>query len=807
MDAQTKNPVSFASVTLMNAADTSLVKGVMSDQNGDFKIESIAHGNYIVKVFFMTYNDWFSAPISINAGNLNVNLGQIPMTISAKMLQAAEVVFNKPLFEEKAGKTIMNVESHPTAAGDNVLELLKKMPGVTVDKDDNIAIQGRSGVTILIDDKRVYLSGDNLASLLKGLPAASVDKLEVIKKPSARYDAEGTGGMINIVMKKDQNKGVNGSVWAAAMYAKQFKGNGGANINARLGKVVLNGGYNFNYYPNKSGSNSEESFQFGDLHNKLTTNELDDERWNGKNLWAGHNINFGVDYYIDKKNSIGVTYRANLNDGSYKTNDAVRIYNNDIIDSSYRRIMDLDFKSYNHTVNVNYKHQFDSTNKALYIDLTYSNNDGNQNSTTTLDYFKQNFVGDIYRKDEKKRTAHPSSMQVATAKIDYEHPVNEEVKFEVGVKSSFVFNNNNNRNFHNGVELPEQSNHFKYRENINAAYLLFTASPTKKLSIEAGLRGEYSLIEGELLTTKEVNKQAYFDLFPSFELSYQLPKMNNLSFSYRNRIFRPNYEILNPYMRVSDEYNISTGNPLLKPEYSHNLAVNYSWMYMLFLSFDYTYAKGGHEEMVFVDPTTRIRLTRPDNIGESHQLGASLFARIPIGKWWVMSYNVNANFGENRLDYGNRTVRKNVFSTHLWTNQEFSFLKYFTLEINAFYMPARQTTFGTSKSKFMVGAGLKGSFLKKSLTVKLAVYDPFDLGGTWQESNIYPNGYNYAGEWRWESRTFQLQLTYNFGKQDMQPRFRKHSSNEEIDRMSGGGSGQGGQSGAGNSGNQGGKMN
>lgn len=792
-DADQNLLLPYASVMLMNTKDTSLVKGAITDKDGIFELQGVANGNYLLKISLIGYEDWYSDHFAITQQQNKIDFKEIPIKISVAALQAAEVTFKKPLFEEKQGKMIMNIEAQPNAAGDNVLDLLKKMPSVTVDQDDKISILGKSGVLVLIDDKQTHLSGDDLTNLLKTMPSASIDKIEVIKNPSARFDAAGTGGVINIVTKKDKNRGINGSAYAAGGYSGSFQHNEGFNLTARLKKIVLSGSYYYFNFKSKNAERSENSSSLNDITTRILTNEKDNEFWNGASKWQSHGYNIGIDYYINKKNTIGFSYRGNLGAGKWEANSNIRIYTSLIPDSSYKRLSMSDFSSNNHAFNLDYKHEIDSIGKNLFVNLTYAINGIQNQSNNELHLYQGDF--DVFNSQYlQKNITGPNNMQVLTAKIDYEHRIDDAVSFEMGIKSSYVFNQHQSDNYVDETLLKEQSNQFRYRENINAGYILCNLTSSHSTDIQAGLRAEYSIIEGFLLTTKEKNRQSYLDLFPSFELNYHLPKSHQLGFSYRSRIQRPDYHVLNPYISITDYFQTTTGNPLLKPEYTHYFAVNHSWKYMLFTSLNYRYSQGEYTDVQTTDLVSLRRLTRPENIGKSHAIGASIYARIPIQQWWIMSYSINGSIGKTIFDYGNQLIAKQTYSSHFYTSQLFSFLKNYSIELSAWGMPPSANVFGSNKGLLSVNAAVKADFFQRTFTVKLSVNDIFN-NGKWITDMIYPDGAISRGEWRWESRRAWLHLSYRFGKQDLKLRQKRVGSNEELQRMEGG---QGNQEGKGN---------
>ena len=788
-DATTQSPISYASVMLLNPADSAVVTGDMSDKEGAFAIPNIPAGSYLVKVSIMGYLDWHSEPFTLS-GNTH-DLGTVALQKDLKMLEGATVVYKKPLFEQKMGKTIMNVESHPGTAGDNVLELLRKMPGITIDNSDNISLQGKSGVLILIDDRDPHLSGDDLANYLKSMPATMIDRVEVMKNPSARYDAAGTSGIINLVTKKEHRNGINGSVWAGADYNGSWGTNDGFNLTARAGKWTLSGSYYYMYHQSKNGyDGTSVSLIQGDTI-KQTANELADEFWNNRSRANAHGINFAADCYIDSVNTMSFSYQGNLFIANWNSASKNRIYRNNELMQAFEDNSLTKMNHGNHQMNVNFKHLFDTLGTTLYADATYSINHSRNNTEREQPFYADNFLTPLYNA-HYTALAYPSRMHVATAKIDFEHPFNDLVSLECGVKTSFAHNNNNSVNYLNDSLLEDKSNHFIYNENIAAAYLQANFQASDQLSIQTGLRAEYTHLKGNLLTTGEINKQDYVDLFPSLQLDYKLPKMNTLSFAYRSRISRPNYRSLNPYVDISDQYNYTTGNPHLEPEYTQSFSIDYSWRYMLFLSAGYAFTRGTEEDMLYTDKLTNVKMTRPENIGKMHALELSAFATIPVGKWWMMMWNVNYHLGRQYFKYETTNTSSLISVLQLYTMHTFTFCKHYSIEVACWWMPKHKETFGTTKGMLFAWAGFKASFFKDAFTVRLGVQDIFN-NSQWVSHSAYPDGTVTDIRWKGQSRGVSLNLTYRFGKQRIQMRQRK-GHDDEFDRM-GGGNSQGGQGG------------
>lgn len=792
VEIEKRTPISYASVALLNPADSAIIRTELTGKNGAFSIAQLRPGKYLLKIFFYGYQDYVSEPIEL--GKESKDLGIIVLQTHAETLQTVQITSKKPVFEQRLGKTVMNVESHPSAAGDNVLELLRKMPGVVVDNSDNISLQGKSGVLILIDDKDPHLSGDDLINFLKSMPATMIDRVEVMKNPSARYDAAGTAGIINLVTKHVNTNGINGSVWAGADYHGGWGTNEGFNLTGRAGKWVLNGSYYYMYQNSKAGHDASLTSIINEEQIRQTTNELTDEIMSSSSKFGVHGANFAADCYIDSVNTVSFSYRGSFFNSDWRSDDHSRIYQNDQLVTAFGNQSKTLMNNGNHQFNLNYKHVFDTLGTALYVDATYSLDHSKMDVFRSQPFFSDNFQTPLYSID-RSSLSHPNRMHVATAKIDFEHPFNDQVSLECGVKSSFVRNENNNVNYLNDSLLKDQSNNFLYSESITAAYLQANFQVNKQTTIQSGLRAEYAHIVGNLLTTGEVHKQDYADVFPSLQIDYQLPKMNNLSFAFRSRISRPNYHSLNPMISIDDDYNRSTGNPYLAPEYTHSVSVDYSWHYLIFASAGYEFTRGSVEDMLYTDKLTNIKLSRPENIGKMHAMRLSLFANIPVGRWWLMMWNVNYLLGQQTFDYETQTTKSRVSNMQLFTMHTFTFCKHYSIELSCWWMPKQHTTFGDVRGLFFAWGGFKASLFKDKFTIRLGVQDIFN-SSQWRTSSVYPDGTSSSMSWIQQRRGVKLDLTYRFGKNNIQVRQRKTSDNDEFDRMGGGsGNGQGGQGG------------
>jgi hypothetical protein len=311
LDSQTKEPLLFSNVALIKDSDSSLITGIATDQEGRFKLENLSDGTYRLKISSVGYHQYISAVVALKKGDNRLDLGTFHINPSTTELTEVVIEVARPILEQQAGKLVFNVSESPTSVGDNALETLKKFPGVTVDNDDNISLNGKSGVLVMIDDRPTRLSGMQLANLLKSMPSESINKIEAIDNPSAKYDAEGVSGILNIKTKRTRTKGYSGSVFAGSRYSSRFQNNGGFNMNFKNNKITVFANFSIYEFRGKSGSFSETDYPDG-YH--WETNKGENEDWLNNRL--GHYLfgKGGFDYYINKKNVMSLSYQ--INDGA-----------------------------------------------------------------------------------------------------------------------------------------------------------------------------------------------------------------------------------------------------------------------------------------------------------------------------------------------------------------------------------------------------------------------------------------------------------------------------------------------------------
>jgi outer membrane receptor protein involved in Fe transport len=763
MDEAEKQKLVYVSAFLFDAKDSSFVKAELTDGTGFFKFDLLYDGQYYVQLFYSMYENWYSETLTLNSQQRNYDLGVIYIKQKTNLLGGVEVVYMKPLYEDQPGKLIMNVESHPTAAGDNLFELLRKTPSVTIDNDENILVNGKSGVNLLINNRPSKLSGEELINYLKTTPADMVDKIEIINSPSAKYDADGSAGMINIQIKRDDRLGFNGSVRSSASISKNFYSNSGVSLNFRAGKWIVSTNYNFGLRQYKSGSRTKTGYIDAEGNRiSIAQNDLEEEFWSSISKGNSHHYSLYTEYQMNRKNSFGIQYYGGFNKGSSESANYTRFYVNESIDSSMSRVREGLNNSQRNYLSLFYRHDFD-TAQSHYLELNfdYSQSNSKSENLNLFDYYYWDF-NDHYSHFSRKSYRYPQLSNSYTLEAYYER--NEgEYNFEAGIKNSLDQNDTKSMNYIEDCLIENMTDHYIYFENITAGYFSISTQLDKMTHFRAGIRGELSYIGGEQVTASLRNSSLYFDLFPTAQFNFTLPKKNRVNISYHSRISRPWYDDLNPFVDISEQLSISTGNPYLKPEYSQNFSLGYSWNYMLFFNVGYYYTINAINYARDLDPQTGITTRYPQNIGKRQGVNGNISFNIPLRKWWNLNLYTYSSYGKSVFTYQNKIETRNVYHQGLFFSQNFTVLKNYTLEMSGYYSLPSQGEWGKSKGTLSLNAGLRARLLNKKLTIGFSVGNILN-NGSYSWNYQYPDHSTSEGFSIWNTRSYSLRISYNFGK-------------------------------------------
>ena len=781
IDGNTKT-IESATITLLRAKDSSVAKISAADKTGKFSFDGIAEGSYLVSISAVGHQKGFSEKFEISAANSTVTLKTIELIPVAKTVGGVTVNSKRPLIEQKAGKMLVNVDASPTNSGLNALELLEKSPGVSVDNDGNISLKGKQGVLILIDGKPTYMSGADLAALLKNMQSSSLDQIEIMTNPPAKYDAAGNSGIINIKTKKGTIKGMNGSANLSYTQGIYPRINAGTNLNYRNKKLNIFGGYNVGQYEGFNNLTIDRKL----FENKVVVRTVDQlSRPHFKGTY--HGVKVGMDYNFSKRDVAGFVVNGNFNDNNEDPFSRTNIRNNvGDITSRLVSIGDNSRKSSNVSTNFNYKHTFDSTGREITADFDYAwySNKGNT-QLTTQSYDANN----VSTGNAVLRGYIPSVINIYSGKVDYLHPITKSMKLEAGLKTSFVNTDNEvgylRDNHAGGWVKDDRTNHFIYKENINAAYAILSKN-MKKWDITLGLRVENTIAKGHQLSNDSSFKRNYTNLFPNVGLSYAASEKNQFNFSYSRRISRPNYDALNPFIFFLDSLTYGKGNPYLQPQFTNNFEFSHTFKRILTTTLNYTVTTDIITELLKQNTEKNETYQTRENFSSMKQLGIALMANIPVRKWFNSNIYVNVMNNHYNGIYQNDPV--DIRFTAMMANMTNSFTlgKGWNAEISGWYRTKGPEGLLVIGSMGAVNTALSKQIMKKKGTVKVGLRDVFftqKFKGYARYSDV---DVNIAS--RRDTRQVNIAFTYRFGKTNIAPeRRRKSGSADEQNRVSTGG--------------------
>ncbi len=784
--------IQSASVSLLKAKDSALVKLAITGKDGTYEFESIKEGDYILTITSVGFEKKFSNFFSVNAAALT-KIESLQLTEAAKGIEGVTVTAKRPFIETKIDKTVVNVDASPTSAGATALEVLEKSPGITVSNDGVISLRGKAGVIVMMDGKQTFLSATDLANLLKNMPASAIDQIEIMTNPSAKYDASGNSGVINIKTKKGRTAGFNGSIMAG-ITTSYYEANGtfyvipksqnSINFNYRKNKINFFGNYNPNFFSGRSQLEFTRT-KLNQAKDILGYNDVETQFKFGNN---NHTLKLGLDFFADKKNTFGVVVSGFTFSG-HPTPTTVTTTADENYQVLSRMVSQTDnrIRFKNLTSNFNYRHVFDTTGRELTADfdfITYSNT---SNMQLVTDFYQGNGMP---AGDQLKLRGHlPASINIYSVKSDYVHPFKKGGRLEAGFKSSFVENDNlvDYKRWNGSDWINDgRSNHFVYDENINAVYLNANKQ-VKKWSFQAGLRLENTIAKGYQYNNDSTFKRNFTNLFPSTFISYELNKSNTVTISYSRRITRPNYQDLNPFIYFLDSLSYRKGNPFLLPQFTHNIELSHSFKNKLITTLNYNSTNRVISQIL--KPDGDIVYMTSENVARFRNIGVSITAPVPITKWWNVNLFTNIYNNHYEGTYENRPLDISYTSFMVNMTQTFTLKQGFTLEMTGFYRARGVDQLTISEPMYMISFGGQKQVLKGKGTVRLNLRDPFWLqrfkGRT--QYDIVDNRVHS----RWDNRQVTATFTYRFGKNGQQnppPRRRNSASQDEQNRV-----GQGGQ--------------
>lgn len=713
------------------------------------------------------------------------NTGKVDTTkLKVNKLKEVTVQAKKPFVEYRADKTVINVENSIVASGSTALEVLEKAPGVTIDRqNEQIKLNNKSGITVQIDGKTNVLSGADITTLLSNMTSDQIASIELITNPSSKYDASGNAGIINIKLKRNKSFGTNGNLSLNTGQGLMpnapsdlYRAGLMLSLNHRVNKWNVYGTTAFNRKVNFNNINV--------LRNTFTSNLTSAFNQNFDRVGEGFAYmgKIGADYYVSDKTVFGVMIDGNaiytdLNNTSQTFINETRpnaVSNNIVNQQAYS-----ESPVSNLTANFNMRHDFKKDGTSLTLDVDYSGFSNKKDENFDAQYINSSNVID---RTTALRNNTEAKIDVYAAKSDFAYPISKTLKLEAGVKSSYVITNNDflSAALVGGLWQNDagKSNNFIYKENINALYTSLSKN-WSKWQVQLGLRAEHTHSNGNSVTAKKEVERNYLSLYPTLFVNQKLAENHNIRYSYSRRVDRPNYQQLNPFVFYMDPYAVDEGNPYLKPQFTNNVEIGYSYKEVSF-SLNYSGARDMITQITQQNDSTRIVSVIRKNLGRAQYYAANIYVPINVTKFWRMQNNVSFyinKFDDNNLEGGVFTANK--FAYNLGSSQSFILPKNFTLEVN-FWLnsPRVNGVEETTITQYAVNAGLQKSMLDKKLKIKLGMDDIF-LTNRWEGKLAYQN-VNLQIVNRYLSRRASFSVNYNFGNQQVKSARNRNTAAEDI---------------------------
>ncbi|MBK7088293.1 MAG: TonB-dependent receptor [Ferruginibacter sp.] len=753
--------IDAASVSLLLASDSLLVKTSITDKEGNFSFENVKEGNYLLMASSIGHTQVYSNSFSISASVPVFSAGTLQLLPYSKKLAEVVVSSKKNFVERKIDKTIINPDAMISNTGASAMEVLEKSPGVTVDKEGNISLKGKQGVMVMLDGKPSYMNAADLANYLRGLSSTVVDQIEIMTNPSAKYDAAGNSGIINIKTKKTRQVGFNGNASASYGQGKYQRSNNSLNLNYRKNKV--------NIFSSLSG-NFRKDYQQLEIYRRYmddskATEAIFEQNSYEKKKRQNYFGKIGMDYFAGKNTTLGFVFKSGYNKGNNNPTNLNYLKNPaGIVDSIVSAYGSEKSIWKDNGINLNLRQQIDSLGKELTADLDYIHYNSTKdqvfdnrilNADQTLKS-KELLIGDL-----------PSDITIYSAKTDYVHPFKNGLKMEAGLKFSNVKTDNYAGYFNVIGEVKtidyDKTNRFKYNENIGAAYVNFSRN-IKKWGIQAGLRLERSNYSGHQFgnpqKTDSSFAKTYTSAFPTVYLSYDANDKNSFGLSYGRRINRPSYEDLNPFMFFIDKYTYGQGNPFLKPMFSNNFEASHTYNKWLTTTLNYSLTTDMQAE--YFEREGLATVIRTQNYGKMHNVNLSFNAQLQPAKWWSTMVYAEGRYQNYIGLFNGYNVNLKAANIAVNINNQFTINKKWSAELSGFYLNRESEGQIIIKQLGQINIGVQKKVLKDKATLKFAVSD---LLKTMNAKGYIDFKGTYASfSQHRDSRIATLTFSYRFGK-------------------------------------------
>lgn len=774
---QKEESLPFATVAVLKLPDSTVVTGTTTEMDGTFEMQPPQKGNYLLRFSAIGFRSRFTEPFKVVSPEFEKNFGAITMEEETMMLNEVMIQTWRPRIKVESGKMVMQVEGTAIAAGSTAYEMLSRAPGVSVGQSGEFSINGQSGVSVMIDGKMSYLSPAELQTLLESMPAENIEEIEVIHNPSAKYDAEGTAGILNIKLKENNMSGLNASIYGGVQFIRQTLYSGGANLSYKGGR--------WNSFLNLDISERGLVRDQQTLRTFPGTAEFSQYAQEGLQIREDlvPSVQAGTEYEFNEDHSISAMANVIYRDREMYWNtlsvlgnpseDFLQIRADNRVEDIYR----------NAQFNLHYEGELDTLGTLISADLNFARLNSEDYSYFENEYF-------FFENDEKDlellENRSFSDFDIYAAQVDLIKPFSESFKIESGVKASKVVS----RSVLDFYEVqgeerifdPEKSDNFKYEEEIYAAYLIASNRFNETWSLQAGLRAEKTVGEGYSVNLDERSNREYLEFFPNITLEQRVRDNYRLSYSYSKRIDRPDYSYFNPVIFYLDPYSYVVGNPDLRSQIATNYKVSQTFFDRYNLLLSYEYVKDFRAELPTVDPVSGETIFTTRNFDYSRSFGATIIAPFELASFW----NVNNTLVLNQEKYevgldGEQFTNDNFFYL-FQTNHQVNLPWDLKLEMNATLRgPVAYGVYNIG-TQYWVDAGLKKSFFDDRLDLTISATDIFegqkmDIDAAFLGNTIQINQY-------FNQRSVSINLRYNLSSAKVKSAARS-TDLEELERAGG----------------------
>ncbi|WP_091145216.1 outer membrane beta-barrel family protein [Mucilaginibacter pineti] len=771
-----------ATIVLLRAADSSVVNSGLADKTGAFSFSGIKPDTYLLLATSIGSSKAYTAHYKVNEGQ-SITVANIILKLINSQLKQVDIIARKPYIEVKPGKIIVNMQSSILSEGNSAYDILRQSPGVHVNSgSEMLSIVGRQPALITIDGKPTGLTGDDLTNLLRSMQSSTIEQIEMISSTSAKYDASG-GGIINIILKKGKNIGANGSVVIGGGYGKYYKSRAGISFNNRGAKINIFGNYTFDNNKTDRTITTNRNINYNDV-----LSNYDVKYYNTQKTQA-HNFILGADYSISKTQTIGIQANGIIKNDSFDKDNNLRITNQGQLDSVIIAKSNLDRGSSYLNYNVNYNAALSKAGDNLSADFNYSTYNRHSNEFITNNFYTPE--GQTYRDPLLLENLSPSNIHIWTSKIDFIHPFSKTERLEAGVKYTHTESNNNlifGAKLNNTYQAdPTVSNRFIYTERISYGYLNYI-NKVGKFEFTAGLRAEKTSTNSNTVAITTLNNAEnsndYFNLFPQGQINYQANNKNTFNLSYNKGIHRPAYEDINPFLYYTDLYDYRSGNPHLKPEYTHAFQLTHTYNQSLLTTLYYNLTNDAYDFPVYSqNDSSKVNVMSNKNFGRIKAFGASVYTPVRFNSWWSGNFYLDASLQRYKAYAINGTFNKAMQDIIFNTTQTFTISSTISAEVFGKYESPTIYGINQIKQSYLMNAGISKQLFNKRGNIKLSINDIFNTDR--ERYHVLYQNVDLTGVNKRESRIARINFTYRFGKSTVKSVPKRQTGSDDEQRRTG----------------------